>query len=133
MIKRTSCILLCVCMVFLLPACAAKEQREISCEEVAAAYEQAGYSVFHNHSPEIDDWVCYLAIENEDGNDIYFHFHETDEEAEAHADGRQYNGLIWLFSVIYGDPTWVHTTTYRNIEIEYTDKNLYAVFEKLIN
>ncbi len=131
MVRRSVCIILCICAVLSLGACAAKEQPEITCDEVAAAYEAAGYSVFHNHAPEIGNMVCYLEIHNDDDAQILFHFYETAEEAEA--EQLDWNVLLWLYSVIYGDPTWVHTETYRNIEIEYTDKSLYTVFEKLIN
>ena len=39
---------------------------------------------------------------------------------------------MWLFSAIYGDPTWLETECYRNIEIEYDDDDLYVPFEELI-
>ncbi len=129
MIKRMLCIFLCI--VFALPLFGCKgEQREITCEEVVTAYKEAGYSVSHFHDQEGYDFTCDVSIENDDGETIYFYFYETAEEAEANH--REYHVLIWLFSVIYGDPTWVYTETYRNIEIEYTDKALYEPFAELI-
>ncbi len=128
--KRVICIFLCICLLLALPACSS-EEREITCDEVVVAYKKAGYSVFHNHAPELDNKVCYLEVSNADEEQIFFYFYETAEEAEA--EHREYNGLIWLFSVIYGDPTWVYTETYRNIEIEYTEKSLYEIFQKLTN
>ncbi len=109
------------------------EQREVSCGDVVAAYEASGCAVFHNHPADLLNIVCYIEVESDAGKRISFEFFETEKEAGEYASERQYNAVIWLFSVIYGEPTWVHTTTYRNIEIEYTDKSLYEIFDKLIN
>ncbi len=127
--KRMICICLCLAIALSMFGCNA-EQREVTCEEVAAAYKEAGYGVFHNHDPELGNKVCYVDVNDDDGEQIFFYFYETAEEAEA--EHREYHVLIWLFSVIYGDPTWVYTKTYRNIEIEYTDKALYKPFAELI-
>ena len=113
--------------------CKGKEEREISCEEVIAAYEAAGYEVWHRDYPEKEyGYVCTVRIEEEDGDSIEFHFYETNEEAQAEAEERRWNGLLWMFSVIYGDPTWLKTECYRNIEIEYDDDDLYEPFKELI-
>ncbi len=129
--KAVVAILLCVCSVLAVTGCA-REQRAVTCEQVVAAYEKEGYEVFHNHSSQTGGIICYVSATDDNGEDIFFEFYETDGQAQAKADGRQYNALIWVFSVIYGDPMWVHTTTYRNIEIEYTDKELYEPFAKLV-
>ncbi len=130
--KRIMCILLCLSIVCAFSGCSG-EQREVSCEEVTAAYEAAGYEVFHKHPAEGYAYSCYIEVENEADERIFFHFFDTEQEAQSYANERQYNALIWVFSVIYGDPTWVHTTSYKNIEIEYADKSLYEIFDKLIN
>ncbi len=129
--KTVIVILLCIGILLSATGCSG-EQREVTCEDVVAAYEEAGYDPSHHHSPQIGNMVCYVLVENDDDEQIYIHFFETAEEAEAEESQRQYNVFIWLFSVIFGDPTWVHTTTYRNIQIEYTDKALYEPFAKLI-
>lgn len=113
--------------------CKGKEEREISCEEVIAAYEEAGYDVWHRDYPEKEyGYLCEVTIEEEDGDSIRFHFYETNEEAQAEAEERRWNGLLWMFSAIYGDPTWLKTECYRNIEIEYDDDDLYEPFKELI-
>ncbi len=127
--KRIFCLFLCLFLTLSMLGCTG-EQREVTCEEVEAAYEEAGYEIFHNHPCNLGNEICYIDIENAADEQIYFYFYETAEEAEA--DHREYNVLIWLFSVIYGDPTWVYTEVYQNILIEYTDKALYEPFAKLI-
>ncbi len=127
--KRIICMILCIGILRALSACSSV-QRAVTCDEVAAAYTEAGCRVFHNHDPELGNKTCYIEATNDDEDQIFFYFFETAEDAKA--EHREYHVLIWLFSVIYGDPTWVHTETYQNIEIEYTHKDLYQVFENLI-
>ncbi len=126
--KCIVCMLISFCILLALPGCSGV-QREVTCDEVVAAYQKAGYSVSHHHSPELGNMVCYVYIEENDET-IYFHFYETAEEAEA--EQMEWNVLLWLFSGIYGDPTWVYTETYHNLEIEYTDKDMYKPFAELI-
>ena len=63
---------------------------------------------------------------------IFFYFFDTHEQANAYAKTREYNVLIWLFSAIYGDPSWLTTKVYNQIEIEYDQAYLYEPFEKLL-
>ena len=113
--------------------CNANPGRRVSCDEVMRAYEEAGYDVYHRDYPEQEyGYVCMVRIEEEDGDSIEFHFHETQEEAEAEAKERQWNWALWMFSVIYSDPTWLETETHYNIEIEYDDDDLIKPFRKLV-
>ena len=131
--KLVAMILLAAIVLSLFAGCKGKEEREISCEEVIAAYEEAGYDVHHRDYPEKEyGYLCEVTIEEEDGDSIRFHFYETNEEAQAEAEERRWNGLLWMFSAIYGDPTWLETECYRNIEIEYDDDDLYEPFKELI-
>ena len=130
--KLTAAILLVAMVLSLFSGCQ-EEARPVSCEEVIAAYEAAGYDVSHRDYPEKEyGYLCEVTIEEEDGDSIRFHFHETNEEAEAEAEERRWNSVLWLFSVIYGDPTWLKTECYQNIEIEYDDDSLYEPFKELI-
>lgn len=131
--KKRIAIVLCLCLLLPLVGCG-KQTREITCADVVAAYEAAGYSVSHRDYPEEEyGYLCMVRIEEEDGDSIEFHFHETAEKAQAEAKERQWNVLLWLFSVIYSDPTWLETETYQNIEIEYDDDDLYKPFKQLVS
>ncbi len=117
----------------LLAGCTSAESKDISCYEIAEAYEAKGYDVFHNHDAGFENNPCYVKAEDtETGDHIFFYYFDTPEAAEAKYGERQYNVLVWLFSVIYGDPTWVYTELYGNYEIEYTSKELYKPFNELI-
>lgn len=131
--KRLLCLCMALAMLAAMLGGCRKETREITCDEVIAAYEEAGYEVSHRDYPEKEyGYACMVRIEEEDGDSIEFHFHETEEAAEAEAEERQWNGLLWMFSVIYGDATWLETERYRNIEIEYDDDALIKPFRKLV-
>ena len=131
--KLVAMILLAAMVLSLFAGCRNEEPRPVSCDEVVAAYEAAGYEVWHRDYPEKEyGYVCTVRIEEEDGDSIRFHFYETNEEAQAEAEERRWNGLLWMFSVIYGDPTWLKTECYRNIEIEYDDDDLYEPFKELM-
>ncbi len=113
-------------------SCSEKEPKDITCEEIIDAYEKAGYTVSHNES-EGFEYDCYINVESKDGeDDIYIHRFSAAEEAASRGEEREYHVLIWLFSVIYGDPTWVYTEVYDVYEIEYTNKALYKPFKSLI-
>lgn len=130
--KKLVAMILMATMVLSMFAGCQKGERPVSCDEVIAAYEAAGYDVYHRDYPEREyGYVCMVRIEEEDRDSIEFHFYETEEEAEAEAEERQWNGVLWLFSAIYGDPTWLETECYRNIEIEYDDDDLYEPFKEL--
>ncbi len=127
-------MILCLLAVLLLLSGCGAVVRDVTCGEIVAAYEEAGYEVFHQDPSGIDEYDCYIKVEDKEaGRSIYFHRFPTAIEAQSRADARQYNVLIWLFSVIYGDPLWVHTTTYGCYEIEYDSEELYEPFEKLIH
>ena len=132
--KQIVCFFLFTALLLVVFTGCADKSRPVTCDEVIAAYEQAGYEVWHRDYPDREyGYLCEVAIEEEDGDSIRFHFYETSEEAEAEAEQRQWNGLLWMFSVIYGEPTWLETESYRNIEIEYDDDALYKPFKKLIH
>ncbi len=130
--KRLIALLLALSLFFCLAACAPKQVTPPTCEELIAAYKEAGYHVFHVEDCDAPR-NCYVKIWQDDEYDyIYFEFFETAKDAEDHAAERQYNVVIYLFSVIFGDPHWLYTETCGNIEYEYSNKDLLKPFEDLI-
>ena len=128
-----------VCLTFLLflfSACnsVVKTERNISCEDVINVYQNAGFEVFHKPTTaEKLEWECYVKVTDPVTQDyIFFYFFETHEQAVSYSDHRQYNLLIWLFSIIFGDSRWLTTEVYNNIEIEYDNYDLYKPFKDLV-
>lgn len=129
-------IILLACVLFVsLASCKNGEINDITPEEVALVYEEAGYDVWcseEDGDPVEGEKRYTVRATHENGDYIFFHFFDSAEDAEAYADTREYNVLVWLFSAIYGDLSWLSTETYGNIEIEYDNKDLYEPFEELI-
>lgn len=109
--------------------------RDISCDDVIAAYKAAGYEVFHRDTgSDSEEYVCYVKAESvTSGEYIFFHFFDTQEAARNYAKTQQWNILLWLYSVACFQPYWLNTETYGNIEYEYADSALIEPFHNLIN
>lgn len=130
--RAIAALLLAAVLLGALAGCSQKQEREISCAQVIAAYEAAGYTVGHREYPEQDyGYVCEVTVES-GGKSIRFQFYDTPRQAQSQADQRQWNVALWLYSAAMGQPTWLTTTTYRNIEIEYDSSELYKPFQSLL-
>ena len=110
-------------------------EKEITCEDIIKVYEKAGYEIFHKETTDQDyDWNCYVKCTAPDSDDyIFFYIFDTNEEACNYADGRDWNVLLYFFSELFGDSSWLKTKSYNNIAIEYDQNELYVPFESLIN
>ena len=113
--------------------CSVDDTRDaISCAEVVSAYEEAGYEVWHReYTAEERDYLCEVVAETEAGEAIYFTFYDSADKAEQHVKDSRWNGLLWAYSLVSGDPTWVYTEAYDTVAIQYENKDLYAPFRDL--
>ena len=130
--KRLLALFLCSIVLLSCTACSGREIKDISCRDVIDAYHAAGYEVFHKETAT-EEWACYVRVNDKNSDDyIFFHFFDSAQSAEEYAESRQWNVLLWFFSLIYSDSHWLTTKTYGNIEYEYRDKDLIKPFEELI-
>jgi hypothetical protein len=126
--------------VFLsLAACVPSEPKEISCEEIIAAYKDAGYSVlYHDHEQDevYNDLGQYCAFEirdpNNEDNYMYVHRYFNEEDAKAASKERQFNVILWLFFGIFGEWRWLHVGCYGNIEYETFDWKMIKPLKELM-
>jgi hypothetical protein len=135
--KKFLAFLLVICGVFFAGCYTDRTSNvEITCEELIAAYEEAGYGVFHNETDEGEDveYNCYVRINDPNSDDYaYFHFFDSHEEALAYFEEAPYATIgVGLFSLIWGQPTWLRNKTYNQITIEYDNAELYKPFQKLL-
>lgn len=109
-------------------------EKEITCEDIIKVYEEAGYEIFHKETTGQEySWNCYVKCTVPDSDDyIFFYIFETNEEAEEYAEKRNGNVLLYFFSGLYGDASWLKTKSYNNIEIEYDENYLYKPFKSLM-
>ncbi len=109
-------------------------EKVITYEDIIKVYEEAGYEIFYKETTDQDyDWNCYVKCTAPDSDEyIFFYIFDTNEEAVNYADEREWNILLYFFSELFGDSSWLKTKSYNNIAIEYDQKELYKPFESLL-
>ena len=136
--KKIISIILLLSFALSFTACGnSTEPKEISCEEIIAAYEDAGYFVAHGeHKDEAESsQLCYIKAsltEDSDSDYIYFITCFTDEQAKEAAETDKYNLAVWLFATVSGESRWLKTGTYGKIEYSYYNSELIKPFNDLI-
>ena len=117
--KKTISMLLLFSLCLSLIACSNTEAKEISCEEIIFAYEEAGYFVsYHSHSEDSEEYYCYIIIyENEDTTSdlVEITLYNTAEGAKEAAENRKYNLAIWMVAAMYGEFRWLRTGCYGDM------------------
>ena len=134
--------ILSLVLIFLLGltlvSCSGNHQaKEISCEDIIKAYEDAGYYVVHGeHKAETDnEWLCYIKVSiSEDDNSDYIYFTTcfTEKQAEKLAKEQKYNLVIWFYGAICGESRWLKSESYGTIHFSYYNEELVKPFNKLI-
>lgn len=135
--RKITPIILLLLFVLFLTSCGKTQTREISCEEIIAAYKQAGYYVTHGvHQDEADgSQLCYIRADlSEESNSDYIYFINcfTEEQAADAAETDKYNLFIWFYATLCGEPRWLKTGTYGKIEYSYYNPELFEPFYELI-
>ena len=135
--KKIILIPLLLSLCFSVSSCSKSEAKEISCEDIISAYEDAGYYVTHGeHKDEADSsQLCYIKAnltEDPDSDYIYFVTCFTVEQAEEAAETDKYNLAVWLYAAVSGEIRWLKTETYEKIEYSYYNSKLIKPFNELI-
>ena len=134
--KAVSALLIFAFMLSLF-ACSRSEIKDISCDDIIKAYEDAGYYVSHGehkHESESTE-LCYIKanISEEDDSDyIYFITCFTEEQAKEIAKRDKYNWAIWIYATVVGESRWLKSGTYGKIEYSYYNSELIKPFQDLI-
>ncbi len=126
---------LCVCS---LASCKSSPQpKEITCEDIIRAYEDAGYFVTHGaHKDEAESTqLCYIkanVTEDSDSDYIYFITCFTEEQAEEARQIDKYNLFVWFYGTMNGESRWLKTGTYGKIAYSYYSSELIKPFNELV-
>lgn len=105
-------------MVLSFSACSKSEPKEITCEEIIKAYEDAGYIVEHHlHKEDMpdSDVICSIRINDSktsEDNYLYIDRYRDEETASSYAKDMKYNVVIWFVSSIYGESRWLKSEQY---------------------
>ena len=136
--KKMLSIILLLSFALSLTACGnSAEPKEISCEDIIKAYEDAGYFVTHGeHKAEAESsQLCYIKAsltEDSDSDYIYFITCFTEEQAEEAVETDKYNLAVWLYATVSGESRWLKTGTHGKIEYSYYNPKLIKPFDELI-
>ena len=136
--KKIISIILLLSFAVSLTACGnTAEPKEITCEDIIKAYEDAGYRVIHGaHQDESESsQLCYIRVdltEEPDSDYIYFTTYFTEEQAEEARKKDEYNLIIWFYASINGESRWLKTGTYGKIEYSYYNPSLIKPFNELV-
>ena len=133
--KRTLSFLLTLTILFSFVSCKNPADegtvREIACTDIATAYQNAGYTVYHgDHNKEGSDTVCDVICEGENDT-IYFTTYFTEEDAKVAHEKGQYNIVIWFYATLMGESRWLKCDKYGKITYTYFEKDSVKPFENL--
>ncbi len=136
--KKLLPIILLISFALSFIACSNRtEPKEITCEDIIKAYEDAGYYVTHRtHKDKSESsQFCYIKAnltEDSDSDYIYFTTYFTEEQAEEAREIDEYNLIIWFYGAISGEGRWLKTGTYGKIEYSYYNSELIKPFNELV-
>ena len=136
--KNILSLLLLLSLCFSFTACGnSAEPKEIACEDIIKAYEDAGYFVAHGeHKTQAESsQLCYIKAsltEAPDSDYIYFITCFTEEQAREAEKTDKYNLAVWLYASVSGESRWLKTGTYRKIEYSYYNSGVIKPFNELI-
>ena len=118
-----------------------KNVNDVSCEEIIAAYEAAGYTLgYHLHEDPVylqEGICCCLMFQDpkthSNQNDIYINRYNTVEDAAAAADKQRYNIVLWLFCLIYGEPRWLQSEQFGKLHCTTYEKDMILPLREAVN
>lgn len=137
--KKILSLILLLSFAFSLTACGSQTPKEVSCEEIIAAYKEAGYSVLY-HGHEADEvyndlgQYCSFEIRDPDNEDNYMYVHRyfNEEDAKAASEEERFNPVLWLFFGIFGEWRWLHTGCYGDLTYSTFDKKMIEPLKELM-
>ena len=136
--KKILSLLLLFSLALSFTACGKSEAKELSCEEIIAAYEDAGYTVtYHNHrqTDTESDVRCNIQIEdpkNPRKNYLYVDRYSTEEKAEAAAEDTSYNPIVWFVFGIHGEWRWLKSEHYGTIHYHSYNNDIMKPLKELM-
>ena len=130
---------ICLCaLVLSLASCNQNETREITCEEIVAAYENAGYTVTHQNHRDSDaegDVWCSMLIEDPENprqNYLYIDRYSTAEAAASAAKARMHNPVIWFVFGIHGEWRWLKSKHYGDMHYHTFERDMMKPLHSII-
>ena len=121
-------------IILLFNGCAATG-KDVTREEIIAAYEKAGYEVWSRVYDEPMEYglMGYIKAQHPDGDYIYFSIFETEEQAKAYKQEFYHPMAHGLFLSIFAGEVYVpKCETYGCFVVQYENPAFYEVFQELL-
>ena len=125
-------------MLACLISCGKTEPKEISCEDIIKAYDNAGYTVkYHNHSitNTESDIICSIQIDdpsNPPKNYLYIDRYANIESAKMAVKDTSYNPVLWFVFAINGETRWLKSEQYGVIHYHTYSNKITKPLENLM-
>lgn len=137
--KKFIKFILSILMIFTIASCGNKEVKEnITPELVISAYENTSYSTF-GHQNEVDNFKYTYSVkvynsENETSDYIFIYFFLNNEDAKDFVkENNSKRGVIFFFSIIFGEATKAKWTQYDYMVVESTISKAKSQVKDMIN
>ena len=130
--KKAISFLAITCMSLCLCSCGSKPKYEtVDYTFLINAYKESNfeYKLFDYSSTEYCySYKYYFIISNKDDS-AYFYVFDDVESAKEYKKDNEWNLILWFYSFISGDPTWVNCDRYENIVVTYEKGSLIKPFK----
>ena len=132
--KRLVAFFLFLAVALSVSACTTRNRTDVTRERIVEAYKEAGYEVWSREYDEPLDHgqIAYVQADHPDGNYIYFSIFATEAEAKAYKKEFYHPGMMGLFSLIFGDPSWQRWEVHGCIVVQYDEPDYFVPFDKLL-
>ena len=120
-------------IILLFNGCAATG-KDVTREEIIAAYEKAGYEVWSRIYDEPMEYglMGYIKAQHPDGDYIYFSIFETEEQAKAYKQEFYHPMAHGLFLSLFAGEVYVpKCETYGCFVVQFENPAFYEVFQNL--
>ena len=137
--KRILSILLLLSLTFSFFACTPHRSEEITCEDIIAAYENAGYTMEHHLHEDpvyLEEGICCSLLfedpENPDKNYIYIDRYRTGRDAQDATIKSKYHPILWFFSVLHGEGRWLRSKQFGILHCTTFDRKMLKPLQSIV-
>ena len=138
--KRVISIFLLLSFAFSLAACTAPESaKDVSCEDIIAAYEEAGYTLGHHLHEDpvyLEGGICCSLMfkdpENPDKNYIYIERYRTERDAQKATTENKYNPILWFVSALHGERRWLRSEQFGKLHCTTFEKKMLKPLQSIV-
>ena len=138
--KRVISIFLLLSFAFSFAACTAPESaKDVSCEDIIAAYAAAGYTLGHHLHEDpvyLEDGICCSLLfkdpQDPDKNYIYIERYTTTNGAYLATGEGEYNPILWFVSALHGEGRWLRSEQFGTLHCTTFEKKMLMPLQSIV-